>query len=96
MQALIRGYQCLACGNVTDENQNPVVSQEKGPNLSNAGIPITELGEPAPVILAPSEAPVEPSEPVEPEDEPEAPEEELDLSSLTPEQVEQIKEIVNG
>ena len=53
LQALVRGWQCLGCGKITDENKNPVVPQEEGPNLSNAGLPVKELGEPAPVVLAP-------------------------------------------
>jgi hypothetical protein len=95
MQALIRGHQCLACGEVIDENQNQVVPQDKGPNLSNAGIPVKELGEPAPVILATvvPEAPVEAPEPVEEEVIEEEP---LDLASLTPEQLAQIQEIVSS
>ena|ERR1035437_6281245 len=53
LQALVRGWQCLGCGKITDENKNPVVPQPAGPDLSNAGLPVKELGEPAPVVLAP-------------------------------------------
>jgi hypothetical protein len=91
MQALIRGHQCLACGEVIDENQNQVVPQDKGPNLSNAGIPVKELGEPAPVILAT----VVPEAP-EPVEEEVIEEEPLDFASLTPEQLAQIQEIVSS
>ena len=108
MQAQVRSYQCLACGSVTDDNQNLVTPVEPGPNVNNANLPIVELSDLAPVVLAPSgetapEAPVEPLETVEPEAEPEVPEtevtpteDELDLANLTPDQLEKIKEIVNG
>jgi hypothetical protein len=53
LQALVRGWQCLACGKTTDENLNPIVPQAQGPDLTNAGLPVKELSEPAPVVLAP-------------------------------------------
>ncbi len=57
MQALIRGHQCLNCGEVTDAVGNMVVPLDPGPNLSNAGFPVVEIGIPTPVVLATPGAP---------------------------------------
>lgn len=94
MQAQIRTYQCLACGSVMDEQQNVLPTQVKGPNLSNAGLPVKELGDTAEVVLAPvvetaPEAPVEAVETPEPEIEP------VDLSNLSPEQLAEIQAIIH-
>ena len=104
MQAQVRTYQCLACGAVTNDDLTPQTPQDEGPNLSNAGFPVVELGEPAEVALAPSgetapEAPVEPVEPSEAEPEVVEPEPEIaapvelpvDLSTLTPEQIDALR-----
>lgn len=96
LQAQIRTYQCLACGAVMDEQQNVLPTQDKGPNVSNAGLPVTELGEPAEVVLAPVEEAVEPEEEVVEEESEEPEKAPLDLSSLSPEQLEEIERIVNG
>jgi hypothetical protein len=97
MQALVRGWQCLGCGEVTDENQNLVTPVDKGPNVSNRNIEIKELGDTAKVVLAKvgpvsviespgettPEAPESPVEPTEPETEPTP-----NLEPETPETVE--------
>jgi hypothetical protein len=98
MQALIRGHQCLSCGEVTDDNANLVTPQVEGPNLSNSGVPIKELSDLEPVGLAPvfPDAPVEALEEAE-EEEPESvmgpP---FDLSSLSPEQLDELRKELDG
>jgi hypothetical protein len=105
MQAQVRGYQCLACGAVTNDDLTPQITVDEGPNVNNAGVPIKELGDLEPVVLAPAgdetiheaepevEAPEVVSEPEEevtpePEEEVELP---LDIASLTPEQITELK-----
>ena len=105
MQAQIRTHQCLACGAITDESAVVVVAQAPVPNLSNAGFPVKELGEPAKVILAKViEAPVEVVEVFEtPKGPPSvmgvsdvsgAPSD-IDYTNLTTEQVAEIERIVH-
>jgi hypothetical protein len=107
MQAQIRTYQCLACGAITNDDGSPAVPQEPGPTLSKVGLPVTEIGVPTPVALVEAGAPVEAVEEPEVEETPEVPEPEetpveepveipIDLSTLTPEQIEELKAALNG
>ena len=102
-QELLRTIQCLSCGTITDLQGKVIDTQDKGPNLSNGGLPVTELSETAPVVLATvqpeEEAPeVEPEVVAEPEESPVAPEEAqpeplpVDLSSLSDEQKQALRE----
>jgi hypothetical protein len=44
LQPDVANLQCLACGSLTSiETGQVVVPGEKGPNLSNAGLPVVEL-----------------------------------------------------
>lgn len=97
MSALVDNYQCLACGALTSMATGTEVPSNI-PNVvtSPSGHPVKELSETAPVVLAP----VLPPEEVEPEVEEEVEEEvklthDIDLSTLTPEQLNAIEKIVH-
>jgi hypothetical protein len=97
MSPLVDNYQCLACGGLTAmDTHQVVVPQVEGPNLSNLGLPVKELGEVAPVVLAP----VVPESPPEADSEPYELDEvepdgimgrDVDISTLTPEQIATLK-----
>jgi hypothetical protein len=99
MSVQVRTHQCLACGAITNEDGTPLVTQAKTPPLSNIGAPVVELGEPAEVVNAPAQEPqeVEPeetTEEVEPEEE-DPVELPVDLSSLSDDQKEALREALN-
>ena len=102
MQALVDNYQCLACGALTAMDSHTVVPSDI-PNVvtSPSGHPVKELSTTAPVVLAPAGPPEADSEPATEPDRTTEPAEELDgimdshpidISALTPEQIEELRE----